>query len=67
VTISPGINFKKKKRSDSSIVKQEAACGESVIGAIFANFEESVSAFKSSASSKLGQSFLNTTVNSTVA
>jgi sphingomyelin phosphodiesterase len=67
VTISPGINFKKKKRSDSSTVKAERACGESVIGAIFANFEESVSAFKSSASSKLGQSFLNTTVNSTVA
>ena len=60
VTISPGISF--KKRDTFSTLREESGCGESVIGAIFSKFEETVSALKSS----LEQSFLNSTVNSTV-
>ena len=61
VTITPGISF--KKRDTSTALHQDSACGESVIGTMFSNFEGTVSALKSS----LASSFLNTTVNSTVA
>lgn len=68
VTITPGISFKNKKRSTStSVAKEESPCGESVIGAMFSNYEETVSALKTAAGTKIGSSFLNTTVNSTAA
>ncbi|GFG07399.1 hypothetical protein IFM61392_04834 [Aspergillus lentulus] len=66
VEISPGINFKRRKRDDtSSGTKTGNVCGASVFGAMFANFEESVTVFKTAAGEKLGSSFLNTTVNKT--
>jgi sphingomyelin phosphodiesterase len=60
VTISPGINF--KKRDTSPALHEESACSESIIGTMFSDFEGTVSALKSS----LASSFLSTTVNSTV-
>ncbi|GFG18793.1 hypothetical protein IFM5058_09370 [Aspergillus udagawae] len=66
VEITPGIHFKRRKRDDtSSGTKMESACGGSVFGAVFANFKESVTVFKTAAGGKLGSSFLNTVVNST--
>jgi sphingomyelin phosphodiesterase len=66
VEITPGIHFKRRKRDDtSSGTKMESACGGSVFRAVFANFKESVTVFKTAAGEKLGSSFLNTTVNST--
>ncbi|KAJ6017420.1 acid sphingomyelinase [Penicillium sp. IBT 35674x] len=66
VEITPGISFKKAKRSTSSSSHEESACGESVIGKMFSNFESTVSSLKTAADAKLGTSFLATTVNSTV-
>ncbi|KAJ5532815.1 acid sphingomyelinase [Penicillium frequentans] len=66
VEITPGISFKKAKRSTSSSSSEESACGESVIGKMFSNFESTVSSLKTAADAKLGTSFLATTVNSTV-
>ncbi|KAJ5564594.1 acid sphingomyelinase [Penicillium frequentans] len=66
VEITPGISFKKAKRSTSSSSSEESACGESVIGKTFSNFESTVSSLKTAADAKLGTSFLATTVNSTV-
>ncbi|KAJ5089429.1 hypothetical protein N7532_008113 [Penicillium argentinense] len=64
VTISPGINF--KKRDTTSTAKhQESACGQSTITAVFADFQRSVSALKSSALTKLGSDFLDKTANTT--
>jgi sphingomyelin phosphodiesterase len=66
VEITPGINFKRRKRDDtSSGTKTGSVCGGSVFGAMFANFEESVTVFKTAAGEKLGSSFLNTTANTT--
>lgn len=65
VKVSPGVHF--KKRSETSEQKSERGCGESVIAAMFANFDGTVAALETSAAAKLGPSFLNTPVNSTVA
>ena len=68
VEITPGINFKKAKRSDSSSASHdETPCGDSVIGTMFSNFEDTVTSLQQAAQAKLGASFLETTVNSTVA
>ncbi|KAJ5109076.1 hypothetical protein N7456_005751 [Penicillium angulare] len=68
VDITPGISFKKAKRSsssDSSSADKGHSCGESVIGLMFSNFESTVSSLKTAAEAKLGSSFLDTSVNST--
>ncbi|KAF4157104.1 hypothetical protein CNMCM6936_003285 [Aspergillus lentulus] len=51
VEISPGINFKRRKRDDTSSGTKTGS--------------ESVTVFKTAAREKLGSSFLNTTVNKT--
>ncbi|PYI31975.1 acid sphingomyelinase [Aspergillus indologenus CBS 114.80] len=67
VTITPGISFKRKRDTgSSSSVAQESPCGESVVGNIFSNFDGAVEALIQAAQAKLGSSFMNTTVNSTV-
>ncbi|KAJ5709684.1 acid sphingomyelinase [Penicillium malachiteum] len=67
VEITPGIDFKKAKRSSSSSSShQESACGESVIGRMFANFDGSVASLKTAAEAKLGSSFMDTIVNTTL-
>ncbi|KAJ5884215.1 acid sphingomyelinase [Penicillium tannophilum] len=66
VEITPGISFKKAKRSTSGSSSEESACGESIIGKMFSDFESTVSSLKTAADAKLGTSFLATTVNSTV-
>ncbi|RAL15751.1 acid sphingomyelinase [Aspergillus homomorphus CBS 101889] len=67
VEIKPGINFKRKRdtSSDSSSGSQERACGESIVGNIFSNFDGAVEALIQAAQAKLGSSFMNITVNST--
>ncbi|KAF7715426.1 Sphingomyelin phosphodiesterase [Penicillium ucsense] len=66
VKVSPGVHFK-RKRSEGSEEKAEKTCGESVIGAMFASFDGAVAALETAAATQLGQSFLGTSVNSTVA
>lgn len=65
VEITPGINFKKAKRSDSHVsLHQESACGESMIGALFSNFERTVGSLIQAAEAKLGSSFMDSSVDS---
>ncbi|PYH96613.1 acid sphingomyelinase [Aspergillus ellipticus CBS 707.79] len=64
VEITPGISFKKRD-STTGETKTESICGESVIGKMFSHFDGAVAAIKEAAESKLGSSFMNTTVNST--
>ncbi|PWY91733.1 acid sphingomyelinase [Aspergillus sclerotioniger CBS 115572] len=66
VEITPGINFKKRDTTTATVFK-ESACGESVVGQMFSNFDGAVAALQKAAATKLGSSFLNTTVNSTAA
>ncbi|KAJ5233042.1 hypothetical protein N7468_005998 [Penicillium chermesinum] len=66
VEITPGINFKRAKRSTSgAALHQQSTCGESVIGVMFSNFEGAVEAI-GKAAEKLGSSFLDASVNSTL-
>lgn len=59
VTITPGINF--KKRDVSSVVREGGTCGQSVAGKVFSDFEKTVSALKST----VGMGFLNRTLATT--
>lgn len=65
VEVSPGINFKKAKRSGSEkALHQESACGESIIGVMFSSFENAVESLIKAAEGKLGSSFMDTSVDS---
>ncbi|KAK5797708.1 hypothetical protein VI817_003999 [Penicillium citrinum] len=64
VTVSPGINFKKRDIS-STAMHQRNSCGQSTMTAIFADFKKGVSTLKSFAHRKLGQDFLDSGVGST--
>ncbi|KAI1321123.1 Metallo-dependent phosphatase-like protein [Xylariaceae sp. FL0255] len=68
VEVTPGINFKKSKRStdaQSSAVR-EPSCGDSIVGKVLSSsFDETVAAVQSSIETKLGSAFLRTSLNYT--
>ncbi|OJJ42903.1 hypothetical protein ASPZODRAFT_75285 [Penicilliopsis zonata CBS 506.65] len=65
VTVTPGIDFKKRSSSSSSVSASDE-CSGSVFGKMFGDFEAAVAALTEAAEAKLGDGFLTTAVNSTL-
>lgn len=64
-TITPGVNFKRKREIESADVHTDD-CAGSITASIFYNFASDVAAFQTSLEKVLGPSFMDSTVNNTV-